>query len=89
MFADCIAKRRRVLGEDHPDTLGSLNNLAFLYKSQGQYDKAEPLYVDCLAKRQRVLGDRHPHTVMTRSNLTVLREESLLGRNASILNKKL
>ena len=32
------------LGKDHPATLASLNNLAFLYKAQGRYGEAEPLY---------------------------------------------
>ena len=34
----------RVLGPEHPDTLGSLNNLAILYWNQGKYEEAEPLY---------------------------------------------
>ena len=37
------AARREVLGERHPDTLTSLNNLAALYTSQGRYGEAEPL----------------------------------------------
>ena len=35
--------RRRVLGEEHPDTLISMNNLAVLYRDQGKYAQAEPL----------------------------------------------
>jgi len=31
--------------KDDPDTTTSLNNLAALYKSQGAYAKAEPLYL--------------------------------------------
>jgi hypothetical protein len=34
---------RKVLGPDHPDVAISLNNLASLYESQGQYAEAEPL----------------------------------------------
>ena len=33
-----------VLGEKHPDTLGSVNNLAMLLKAKGDYDGAEPLF---------------------------------------------
>ena len=38
------------LGEAHPDTLGSLNNLAALLKAQGQLAEAEPLYREALEK---------------------------------------
>ena len=31
LFEECLAKYKRVLGEDHPDTLASLNNLANLF----------------------------------------------------------
>ena len=34
----------RVLGPEHPDTLISVNNLADLYKAQGRYGEAEPLF---------------------------------------------
>jgi len=55
--------RREVLGDNHPDTLISMNNLAALYQSQGKYDEAEPLYVECLKLRREVLGDNHPDTL--------------------------
>ena len=38
------------LGEDHPDTLSSLNNLALLLKAQGHLAEAEPLYREALEK---------------------------------------
>ena len=50
----------RTLGKDHPDTLGSVNNLAFLYKAQGRYGEAEPLLRRALEARERVLGKDHP-----------------------------
>ncbi|MEL6816657.1 MAG: tetratricopeptide repeat protein, partial [Cyanobacteria bacterium J06598_3] len=40
--------RKAELGERHPDTASSLNNLAELYRSQGRYGDAEPLYVEAL-----------------------------------------
>ena len=41
------------LGEDHPDTLlslNSLNNLALLLQDQGRLVEAEPLYREALEK---------------------------------------
>ena len=42
---------RKSLGPDHPDVATSLNNLAVLYRHQGRYADAEPLY-------KRVVGDK-------------------------------
>lgn len=42
------------VGLNHPDVSTSLNNLAALYKAQGQYAQAEPLY-----KRSLNPGESH------------------------------
>ena len=57
------------LGKDHPATLASLNNLAFLYKAQGRYGEAEPLYKRVLEALERVLGQDHPNTLSSVNNL--------------------
>ncbi len=61
-----------MLGPEHPDTLSSLNNLAILYKNQGKYEQAEPLYQRALATYERVLGPEHPDTLNTVNNLALL-----------------
>ena len=38
----------------------SLNNLAVLYKDQGRYADAEPLYKRSLAIEEKALGPDHP-----------------------------
>ena len=38
----------------------SLNNLAELYRNQGRYAEAEPLYKRSLAIREKALGPDHP-----------------------------
>jgi tetratricopeptide (TPR) repeat protein/tRNA A-37 threonylcarbamoyl transferase component Bud32 len=63
---------RRVLGEEHPDTLRSVNTLALLYQQQGQLADAEPLFAQALAVRRRVLGEEHPDTLDSTNNLAVL-----------------
>ena len=64
-----LETRKRVLGDEHPDTLSSMNNLAVLYWNQGRYDEAEPLYLETLETRKRVLGDDHPDTLSSMNNL--------------------
>ena len=62
----------RVLGKEHPDTLGSVNNLAALLCSKGDYAGAEPLYRRALGARERVLGKEHPDTLLSVNNLALL-----------------
>ncbi|MFF1803929.1 tetratricopeptide repeat protein, partial [Streptomyces virginiae] len=59
----------RVLGEDHPDTLTSRNNLASAYRAAGDLGRAIPLYEQTLTDRTRVLGTDHPSTLTSRNNL--------------------
>jgi CHAT domain-containing protein/tetratricopeptide (TPR) repeat protein len=49
-----------LLGEHHPDYALSLNNLAFLYWSQGAFAKAEPLYRQAVEIKKQALGEHHP-----------------------------
>ncbi len=67
-----LAISKTELGDRHPDTATSLNNLAVLYKSQGRYGEAEPLYVEALEIRKTELGDRHPDTAQGLNNLAEL-----------------
>jgi tetratricopeptide (TPR) repeat protein len=72
-FAERVVNiRRRLLGNDHCDTATSLNNLALLYESRGDYAKAEPLHRQALEIYKKVLGDQHPDTAGSLSNLGAL-----------------
>jgi tetratricopeptide (TPR) repeat protein len=57
-----------VLGPQHPDTASSLNNLALLLKTQGDYAAARPLFERALAIFENVLGTDHPNTKVVRGN---------------------
>jgi hypothetical protein len=59
----------RVLGEDHPDTLTSIANLASTYRKQGRWKEAEELVVQVMETRKRVLGEEHPDTLTSMGNL--------------------
>ena len=65
VLTDCV----RVLGEDHPDTLASRNNLAGAYESAGRLNEAITLYEQVLPDRIRILGEDHPITLASRNNL--------------------
>ena len=72
---DTLTRSRRVLGDDHPDTLTSANNLARDLSALGDYQQARTLDEDTLTRRRRVLGDDHPATRLSERNLAeVLRK---------------
>ena len=50
----------------------SLNNLAGLYDSLGDYAKAEPLYKRALAIWEKALGPDHPDVATSLNNLAAL-----------------
>jgi tetratricopeptide (TPR) repeat protein len=64
-----LAERRRVLGEDHPDTLLSLGNLGTYLSALGQMDEAERYYREALEKGRRVRGNDHPETLVCVANV--------------------
>ncbi len=64
-----LATRRRILGEDAPDTLQSLNKLGEILQNQGKLPEAEAIYRDALARRRRTLGDENRDTIASLSDL--------------------
>lgn len=61
--------RKRLLGDEHEQTLTSMNDLPALYIHQGRYVEAETLFLASLETHKRVLGDDHPDTLITMHNL--------------------
>lgn len=64
-----LARRREVLGPDHPDTLTSLNNLAVACQAMCQMDRAVPLIEDALLPKRKKLGPEHPDSLDSLYNL--------------------
>jgi CHAT domain-containing protein/Tfp pilus assembly protein PilF len=92
-----LAIREKALGPNHPDVAQSLNNLAALYKDQGRYADAEPLYKRSLAIREKSLGPDHPDVANSLNNLALLYNdqgryadaEPLYRRSLAIVEKSL
>lgn len=59
-------------GPDDPRLATTLTNLTLLYRSQGKYADAEPLYDRALTIREKALGARHPHAAQSLNNLAEL-----------------
>jgi dolichyl-phosphate-mannose--protein O-mannosyl transferase len=62
--------RKRVLGAEHPDTLTSMNNLAFTWKEQGRHTEALKLIEECVRLRSRFLGVNNYLTLSSSTALT-------------------
>jgi tetratricopeptide (TPR) repeat protein len=63
--------RRRLLTDDHPDTVASFITVGFNLKAQGNYAAAQPLFEKALEISRRQLGDNHPVTAKSYTNLAV------------------
>ncbi|OCK77107.1 hypothetical protein K432DRAFT_129195 [Lepidopterella palustris CBS 459.81] len=73
-----IETRKRVLGEEHPDTLISMNNLAFTFKSQSRNDEAISLLKTCLQLQKQILGPQHPDTESSLKSLNEWQIENIV-----------
>ncbi|MEQ9014169.1 MAG: tetratricopeptide repeat protein, partial [Marinovum algicola] len=65
---------QHLFANDHPDIVTSLNNLAYLYQSQGRLAKAESFYQQALAMNQRLFVGNHPYMARSLNNLAHLYE---------------
>jgi tetratricopeptide (TPR) repeat protein len=73
LFEQALAGRRRVLGDDHPDTLATMNGLGWSRRHLGNLQGARDLLKQTLDACQRVLGPDHPETLQSMSSLGEVR----------------
>ena len=59
-------------GKEHPDTLGSMSNLAIVLRRLGKDEQAEEMLRQVLRVRETVLGKEHPDTLGGMSNLAMV-----------------
>ena len=60
---------QNLLGNEHPGTLTSMNNLASTYRKQGKLQEAAALQERVLEATRRTLGEKHPETLTSMNNL--------------------
>ncbi|KAJ7122358.1 kinase-like domain-containing protein [Mycena epipterygia] len=75
-----LQKRQRILGNNDPETLSAMHDLACTYYQLGRLDTAEDLQVEVIERRKRILGPDHPDTLTSMHNLTFTyrRQERLM-----------
>ncbi len=57
-----IGVSRRVLGDDHPDTLVSIHNIGRLLRELGRLEEAEALGTEAVDRARRTLPEGHWYT---------------------------
>jgi hypothetical protein len=61
--------RKKVLGQEHQDTLSSMAMVGSAYRLGGRWADAEKLEVQVMETRKRKLGADHPSTLSSMANL--------------------
>ncbi len=77
--------QQRILGEEHPDTATSLNNVGGTYSELGDYQKALECHEKALDIRMRIFGEEHPDTATSFNNVGCAYIE--IGEYAKALEK--
>jgi eukaryotic-like serine/threonine-protein kinase len=67
-----LAIRRRVLGDDDPETLHALSSMGMLLRLRGRLDEAERVYGESLERGRRLLGEDNPDVLADTNNLCVV-----------------
>ncbi|RMZ84471.1 hypothetical protein DV738_g741, partial [Chaetothyriales sp. CBS 135597] len=83
-----LSELQRFHGEEHPDTINTMNNLALTLCYQGQLEEAAEIQKKVLEKEQQILGDEHPDIITTMSNLAVILHHQGQLEEAAEIQKK-
>lgn len=65
-----LATTEMLIGDDHPDLIPTLSNLASLHQMLGEQTQAEALYQRASAISEKRLGTKHPQTQLMHESYT-------------------
>ncbi|KAF5358698.1 hypothetical protein D9757_014375 [Collybiopsis confluens] len=84
-----LSLQEELLGEHHPDTLTSMNNLASTYQARGKTEQAEQLLETVLSLcGKELLGEHHPDTLTSIGNLVLTYQACGEREQAEMLQEK-
>ena len=64
--------RKKILGQEHKETLASMGMLSLAYGLGGRWKEAEELQVRVMETTKRLLGEEHPSTLTSMNNLATM-----------------
>ena len=77
MHREVIEARSRTLCQEHPDTLQSMSDLAWVLLRQGKALESEEMHFRILAIRARTLGPEHPDTLRSMDHIAGVGSEEV------------
>jgi serine/threonine protein kinase/tetratricopeptide (TPR) repeat protein len=75
-YERAVQLRKEHLGPDHPETLASMNNLAWAYQDAGRLQDALPTAKETLERRRATLGPDREETLDSMYKLALIYHES-------------
>ena len=88
ILTEAIAGLRRVVGDKHPNTLSTMNNLGYVCVNSDRLDEAEHWFSLVMDLRIETLGPRHTDTLMSLNNLAFLLDKQHRFDEAHSLYRK-
>jgi tetratricopeptide (TPR) repeat protein len=89
-LSEALAQDRQLRGDEDPNTLRTMGNLAIVRRSLGDVSSAQALTRQVLESQERVLGPDHPDTLQSRANLaTLLRDLGQLAEARALTEQVL
>ncbi|KAL7270106.1 hypothetical protein RUND412_007199 [Rhizina undulata] len=82
-YRNALAVKEKALGEDDPDTLATVNDIALVFDKQGRYKEAVEFYQRALIGQEKVLGKDHSSTLITLNNMASVKSSQGHGEEAS------
>jgi hypothetical protein len=80
-------KRRRILGDEHPDTISAINN-ASMVEDLDKLDQAIASSDVIVLRMWLICGEAHPHTKVAEDDLAGLRFNLTNREDAEVSNRK-
>jgi len=84
-FLEMVQRDKKMFGEEHPDTLIRMGNLATTYTNQDRRKEAEELEVRVMVTFKRVVGEGHPFTLTSMGNLASTYRDQGRWKEAEVL----
>jgi hypothetical protein len=80
-----LEKRKRILGEEYPDTISAIGNLVNTLDKHDQLDEAAQMQKRVLEKQRRILDKEYPFTIRAMNNFVItLEDQGQLNETAKI-----
>ena len=75
LYQKSLAIYEKLLGEEHPNTATSYNNLAHFYYNTDDIKRAYDYMKKAVEIREKVLPENHPNLITAKENLILIQQK--------------